>query len=205
MLTQTPLSTSDLAQWVGALATVAAVVLALATTLYFEFYKARRDRPKLEIFYDNVSPQCRRLSQSPEGQSSSYFIRLKIVNKGNTSAQGCVGRLVEIANEDGTLRSDWDISGLTWSTQAIPEPIYLSPKGDYFYLDVVHIVEGEQVFRLRTVRIPRAIKMDFEPGQYYFHVVVYAEKAQPAEQWFKINWNGEFDKFFMEKTHKPNA
>jgi hypothetical protein len=198
-----PTTSTELAQWVEAIGTAAAVFVAILTTLYFEVWKPRRERPKLEIYYDNADPRCRRFSPAPAGSQSSYFIRLRVANNGNAPAQGCIGRLVAIANENLTLRDDWDISGLTWSMQSMPQPIYLSPKGDYFFLDVASTRENEHVFRLRVDPTPRAIKLEYEPGQYYFQIVVYAEKADPVEQWFRVNWQGEFDKFSMEKTGKP--
>ena len=113
---------TEVAQWVEAIGTIAAVFVAILTTLYFEVWKQRRERPKLEIYYDNDDPQCRRLSPSPDNMSS-YFIRLKIINNGNAPAQGCIGRLVAIADDRGMLRRDWwDISGLTWSTQSTVAP-----------------------------------------------------------------------------------
>ena len=199
-----PTTSTEVAQWVEAIGTIAAVFVAVLTTLYFEVWKPRRERPKLEIYYNNADPQCRRFSPASPGSQSSYFIRLRIANNGNAPAQGCIGRLVAIADEKGNLRPDWwDISGLTWSTQSTPQPIYLSPKGDHFFLDVAWTRENENILRLRVDPTPRAIKLEYEPGQYYFQIVVYAEKADPVEQWFRVNWHGEFDKFIMEKTDKP--
>jgi hypothetical protein len=199
------LSSSDLAQWIGAIATALAVIVAIFTTLYFELIKPRRDRPKLKIHYDNSDPQCRRLSQSENGVPSSYYIRLKVMNTGKSPAQACTGRLVEIVSGNGRLRTDWDVSDLAWSAQPTPKSISLNSMGDHFFLDIGWILNnGEQLFRLRTDRVPRATTLDFGPGEYYFHVVIYAENAEPAGQWFRVNWNGEFDKFFMEKASKPN-
>jgi hypothetical protein len=195
---------SLIAQWVDAIGSFVAALVALFVVIYFEIWKAKRDRPKLTIEYDNADPQCHRLAaQGPVGGKPSYFIRLKIVNTGNAPAKECVGRLAAIANEDGTFRSDWDISSLIWTAQETPQPKYLSAKGDYSFLDVVWTVQGERIFRIRTDSTPRAIKLEYEPGQYYFQIKVYAEKAEPIEQWFRVNWYGEFDKLVMEKTYKP--
>ena len=194
----------ETAQWVEACGTVVAAMVAVFATLYFEVWKPRRERPKLKIYYDNADPQCRRFSPGSPDSPSSCFVRLKITNDGNAPAQGCVGRLVAIADDKGDLRPDWwDVSALTWSTQATPEPIYLSSKGDHFFLDVAQIIENKNVLRLRVDQTPRATKLEYEPGQYYFQIVVYAEKADPVEQWFRVNWPGEYDKFTMEETRKP--
>ena len=192
-----------IAQWIEAVGTFVTAVIALFTTLYYEVWKPRRDRPRLQIYYDNDDPQCRRFSPSGLADvGSSYFIRLKVVNTGRAPAERCIGRLVAIADENRRLRKDWDISSLAWTGQRRPEPIYLSPRGDHSYIDLIQVVEGEREFKLRVDRTPRAIKLDYEPGQYYFLVVVYAERAEPVEQWFRVTWNGKFDEFAMEKSSK---
>jgi len=195
--------TDQTPQWVEAIGSLIAALVALVTVLYFEILKPLLKRPKLEIYYDNNDSRCRRLSPSKPPEMSSYFIRLKIVNTGDEPAERCLGRLVTIADKNRVPRTDWDISSIAWPGQQIPEPIYLSPKGDYSFLDVAQVVEGESTFGLRVDSTPHAIKLNYEPGEYYFQIVVYAQKAAPVEQWFWVNWNGEFDKFIMKKTGKP--
>jgi len=59
--------------------------------------------------------------------------------------------------------------------------------------------------RLRVERTPRATKLDFEPGQYFLYLVLYAERPKPMEQWLRVDWNGKFDEFMMEKCGPPRS
>jgi hypothetical protein len=80
----------SIAEWVGALGTVAAVLAALGIALYGESLKQRLYRPKLAVEINSEAPDCHKIAFTGATGVIAYYgiyYRLRIRNDGNRPAQ----------------------------------------------------------------------------------------------------------------------
>jgi hypothetical protein len=137
--------------WVGAAATVLAVIVAALVAL--GFFDGLRG-PRIHLTFENTEPWCRH-----GDENAGLWIRLGVENRGSSPARGCVGRLIAVTT-DGTLRPDVDPVQLRWA--GLPrsrafDPIDLRRK-QREYLNVLHLPPNA-AWRLVTFEDP-----DFDPG-----------------------------------------
>ena len=140
-----------------------------------------------------------------QGWQPSWFLRLRIENKGQIPARNCVGRLLEV-RANGRRIESFDSLNLYWMRQSQPDefrPIDIQGHGDFFWLNVEQIKQSENVLSTRVV-IPSGERLvldpdfpnapDLSPGKYFVRIGVYAEEVYIEPIWFKIEWKDDYSK-----------
>jgi hypothetical protein len=144
-----------------------------------------------------------------------YWVRIKVRNTGHKSAHHCVGKLVEIKDSDGRVRTDFDISALHWvghfetdnyyrvfSETGVNYSVHKSNKfepidlgiDDHQYLDILWTEFEIDFFHINCPRYPdRGIKYDYEPQIYFLKILVTADNAESAEINLMVEWYGVWD------------
>jgi hypothetical protein len=176
--------------WVAATVTFLAVMVALFGQRMWECWR----RPRLEITFDHAEPFCR---EAPlQGGKQSYWVRVKVQNRGADPARSCVGKLSK-AYTAGRFRADRDPVQLRWC--GVPydrgfEPVHLAST-QYEFLNVFKIVQG--VPHLWIVTHP-----DLAPGfgtfleessEHLVEVSVFADNAEPKSETLTVTYSGDFD------------
>jgi len=160
-----------------------------------------------------------------------YWVRVKIENEGKTATHRCVGKLVEIKDENGDTKKDFDAVVLHWvghyeienayrvfspsnrqfhvSKSNKFEPINLGIK-DYQYLDILWTEFGFNTFKIncpenQPLGIQRGISTTFPLGIYYLRILVISDNANSAEINLKIVSNGNWDQIVVteEEYEEP--
>ena len=75
--------------------------------VYFSLYRPKYLLKPILFFEYNVQPSPPTQDEQRSGTKSSWFLRLKIVNKGLTPANKCVGRLIEVRDTPISLGAVW--------------------------------------------------------------------------------------------------
>ena len=115
----------------GAVATLLAVVAALAIAIWGDWFKSWFRRPKLVISISMTAPDCHKIQSTGQIQLpgsaavvqvaafETYYCRLSIANDGNASARGVSVRAIQLSklNAHGGYDADpyFMPMNLTWS------------------------------------------------------------------------------------------
>jgi len=170
--------------------------------LYLAALRPFFTRPRLK-YSCSVQRSDPKEAESQQGWKPSWFLRLRVANKGETPARNCVGRLLEL-RAGGRRIESFDSLNLYWMRQSKPEafqPVDIQGQGDFFWLDVAQIKKSENTLSMR-VMIPCGDRLvldpdfpdapDLPPGEYFARIGVYAEGTYIRPVWFRIEWNGEY-------------
>lgn len=190
-----------------AIGTVGAVLVAI----YLNICREWRRRPKLEIEFSIGEPYCRPTTvliekgpKQEEFTKGGYSIRIKVINKGSSTALNCRCRLENIyqrINNRLQLVGPFDPLGLHWVDHPWEDfgPTSLPPKASQF-VDVFHSVEAERVLYIRREHfLTGIISTIAEKGEYYFHITAYAENAEPRQETFWLNWKQQWHDIDMRQ------
>jgi len=201
VITRLPLELADTAvhggldwgpvsSWVVAIVTFLAVMVALFGQRMWEHLR----QPRLDITFDRAEPFCRKAPLTDGRQS--YWVRVKVQNRGKDPARACVGKLSE-AYTAGRFRANRDPVQLRWC--GVPNdrgfaPVHLAST-QYEFLNVFEVVQGDP--RLWIVTHPALL-----PGfgtfleENYEHLVevsVFADNAEPKSETLTVTYSGDFD------------
>jgi len=199
--------------WTSVL-TAVGTLLAVAVALFLEPLRNYWQRPQLSIVFRNESPFCRTTSITTNFRTvtaaESYWIRLRILNKGRSVARKCKVKLVAIAHKDlKTIRQDVDPVVLHWVgsdevRQAIEESqtiIHYSRREvldinseEYEYADLFCCEKGERdTLDIQAIDVA-ARGINFSPARdnYYVLLTAYAENAKPVTRIFKVACGKDF-------------
>ncbi len=164
-----------------------------SVTFYLTVFRPYIMRPRLECSIDEPQRSEPTNSEVGNGVKASTFLRLKIENQGVTVAKQCVGRLLEVQNEDRSPRKI-DTLYLYWERQSDPaafNPVDIQGYGDSFYLDVVQADETINKIVLR-VMIPKGHRLvsseKLDQGIYYLKIAIWADGAYIKPMWFRVKW-----------------
>jgi len=148
---------ADAAQWLEAVGSIIAAIVALGTVLYFEIFKPKRDQPKLDISVSMTPPDCLKspISSRPISQSTvekseeiivadNYLLRFKVINTGNTGAEDVEVFAGNLSRQqaDGSFKTV--ASFLPMNLQWADHPGILVPAippGMYKYCKLAHIID----------------------------------------------------------------
>ena len=165
---------------------------------------SQKDLPQLSLSTDiDFSPPTP--AEKRAGARRSWFIKLRIENKGQVPAKNCFGRLLKVLSEDSRHLKQFDSLTLYWSRQDRPDnyrQLDIREAGDFKYLDIAQVKEAESVLTLRVV-IPNRHRLvkpaghigrpeDLPPGTYYVRIAIYADNASIEPTWFKIKWEDDY-------------
>jgi len=200
-------SDCGIVEWVTAVGTLAAVVVALIVA-FFPSIRRWYNRPILKIEFENREPFCRHSSMTQSGLNVlGYWVRLRVRNVGRSLARGCEGKLVRITNPSDSIdRPDFDPTILHWVGTAwdkLDNSIGIS-KDEYEYLDVLYVMNGRpDIIEIGAEnRLPRGIRYSFEKQTIRdctLHVVFYGVNIETVDKSFHLRLVGdEFDKIKLE-------
>jgi hypothetical protein len=209
------LSPSTLAQWVGAVATSAAVVVALFKDQIFRYWR----RPKLGI---RISPEPPDTVFSPMGVSDdqgklqwwkSYWLRLWVENHGKDRAEQVQVFVSKVSKRGANDKYDsirdfvpmnlrWS-NGRDWRNPEIFAPgISPTPLGkhcDFCSIsdpenpqDELPGYKGQCVATLQLEVFPSANRHRLPPGDYILEVIVGAANAEAKITHVRLNLKGQW-------------
>jgi hypothetical protein len=140
--------------WVGAAATLLAVIVtALVALGFFDHFRG----PRMQVTFRPTEPWCRH-GEGEDG-GTGLWVRLGVENRGHGAARRCVGRLLAVST-DGRQHLDVDPVQLRWA--GVPRSRAFDAmdlgRGQREYLNVLFLPNGSN-WRLVTFQDP-----DFDPG-----------------------------------------
>jgi len=174
--------------------------LALSITVaYLATIRPFLMRPRLRLALD----QIRCSAPTVSGDSPSWFIRLRVTNRGLSSAKDCAGRLLGVRTYNGLRLLKFDPLTLYWARQdhhTGHNPLQIHPQGDLDFLDIIQVKSGNAPMAIRAV-IPEPMTLSrgedhspspgtdaaLKPAKYYLQVAVFSENAGPASCWLEVD------------------
>jgi hypothetical protein len=159
-----PQTSAELAQWVEAIGTMLAVIVALAIALCQDKWRAWLHRPKLDVSIELKPPDCHKTKSGlstaggvpptdprfrPQEYIDVYYFRLRVANSGNQKAESVEVFAAQVLRQqaDGTFEKvNWFLPmNLIWSHFKPPKMILpaISPN-TYKHCDLAHIFEPKE-------------------------------------------------------------
>ena len=208
-------------EWLTAVGTISAVIVALGLALMQGLISWFR-RPILTIDFKQVEPFCRytTYSQGEEviikgikywkfekqqnlGENQdSYWIRLKVKNKGRSMARDCEGKIARILDYDTLIeRTDFDPVNLRWVRAEIIKQININ-RNTYEYLDLLLVDRNhpDTIFLETTENESRGIQLFFPKGNYIVEVIVFASNCKPVfKKYFIKSGKISYDEIEIEE------
>jgi len=201
---------------VGSIATAAIVLI----NLYLIFIKPRLGRPKFMVEFKMGEPFCGKAMSSkfnkylPANQDvdviGTNWFRIRVGNLGKSVVNQCIGKLIEIWNDEGEVLDQFDPTLLHWvSTSWVSVPyrsISLNSR-EYEYLDVVVAQQGDESLYICGDQFPwakyepRAIRNCLKPGSYIFHITAYGDNVDPETKYLSVIWGGQHFKDISVEIH----
>jgi hypothetical protein len=180
----------DVVGWFG-------VGIAFITLAWVEWIKPWWYAPKLKIEFENGVPYCKSSPTDFYGDSRpAYWVRLRIRNAGRSSAMNCIGKMLEVRDEQGTCLERYDPETLAWRGLN-RGPIDLAPH-DFEYLDVWLTAKDISDMLVRVYDYTdRGGQFRFGPGKYTIKVTILADNSKPSSQVFEVAWNGIYNQIRM--------
>ncbi|MBI5928103.1 MAG: hypothetical protein HY862_02255 [Chloroflexi bacterium] len=138
--------------------------------------------------------------QKNESGGTSWFLRLKVHNKGNETAHNCRARLIYVLTENKQINNIDRPLVLYWTAQNQKNPfvpIDIAPNS-FDYLDIAQyqtydafrLNNKKDILKLRVViqggRLPQDNRTDLEPNSYYVKIGISCDGIKTEYHWFKI-------------------
>jgi hypothetical protein len=199
----------ELATWVGAIATLLAVIVALMKDDIVGFWR----RPKLQLSLNPFAPDCHkiRIDLINRGTGAvirsmdSYYLRLWIENKGNVRATDVqvFAAALHRKHADGNYKAEAGFlpMNLKWShsqlSPAGPEIFAdgLSPQMGK-HCDLGHIARPENtdhaLLELDVEVTPNTMTHILRPGEYKLELKIAASNSKPIKRFIEINLTGKW-------------
>lgn len=204
-------------EWLTAIGTVAAVVVALVIAVFHEHLGILLWHPTLQILLENRPPDCHltTLTNLRTGaQASCYYFRLRVRNSGNASAETVEVFVEEIHRRraDGTFErwQDFLPLNLVWTHYGQPYFPKIPPQ-TYKHCELGHIVDpslrqqfaGEDHPSLGVSQSQAVMCLDLivrpatgthliRPGVYRLVVVAVAANANAIRRTIDLNLTGNW-------------
>jgi len=157
-------------------------------SLYFSVIRQVLRRPVI-----NLEPSTSTVVFEPEEGSKTY-LRLKVTNIGQTAAKNCVGRILELRDQENKQIS-YDPLYFFWARQNDNKDVGHHPitiySGDSEYLDIARVAHNDMNFKLRVStmnqRLPEGKYMPIK--QYFIKIAIYADDMSPFQAWYQMRVN----------------
>jgi len=192
-------------QWVSAIGTVLAVIVAIVLSVSSLIAK-RWNKPRFKVEFKNEVPYCR-TTQFPS--YLAYWIRLKVLNVGRSVAKDCEGKLVKIidAQTKKELRN-FDPVVLYWVGATIGKPLDIN-KNEFEYLDIIRTQSNApNKFFIRGVGLEqdiRGINPNPERKDYFLHIEIYGANIDPKFVEVELKNHRDFDKIIASIHDKSSV
>ncbi len=177
-------------------------ILASFVAFFIAFLPSIQERlnaPKLKLVFENGEPYCRIVHEKhADGASNSdinaYYMRIKVINTGKTTARDCKGKIVEIKKMNGEELQPFDPTTLRWSWQQTGT-IQLT-RGEYDYLNVIKVYENKtnNLHILNDANIPKGVIIHPAMDDYTITISISGENFPPVMKSYKITKNDSFNK-----------
>lgn len=148
---------TEIAQWLEAIGSIIAALVALGTVLYFEIWKPRRDHPELDISISMAPPDCLKSPMSSQSISEStierveeivvadsYLLRFRVTNNGNAKAESVEVFASNLSKQhaDGSFKKVTSFlpMNLQWDNHPDIFMPMISP-GMYKHCKLAHIID----------------------------------------------------------------
>lgn len=212
------LATSDTIQLLIAGITLLAVLVAL----FGERLWKHKDRPKIEVYFDDEDPECYHLTNMHIHQNEkiiesipTYYIRLRVTNSGTNSLENTEVILKRVEPRPGNFMSlnlSW--AGYNNAPNDITRTVRI-PQGVTRIVDIIEIMEPNQTVSFanklesnndsdterykayskgfRCCSIkPNTLSDIFPAGKHVFYIGVYADNTKPKIIKLSINYDGSW-------------
>lgn len=183
VLVSIPLVTQSVENIPTYLAGLAALVTSWIS-LYFSVIRQALRRPNLVIEPDTDT------ALFDEEKGARTYLRLKVTNAGKSVAKNCVGRLVQLASQEGEpIR--YDPLYFFWARQD-DEVVDFAPvniyAGDSEFLDIAGVRHKEKTvkFRISSRKQPLPLGKVFPLEAFFVKVAVYGDDIVPMQSWYQI-------------------
>ena len=147
-------------QWIDAIGSLGAALVALGTVLYFELFRSKLIRPELNVEIQMAPPDCLKSPKStrPISQTTvenneevvvadSYLLRFRVINEGKQMAENIEVFASNLAKlqADGSYKpvSSFLPMHLKWANHTDLFMPMISP-GMFRYCDLGHIIDPEK-------------------------------------------------------------
>jgi len=199
----------SLADWLTALGTVGAVLVALFREPLMAWWRS----PRLEVEFEQDEPFCRHSKIAAEVDHRTgevrdvrppcpaYWIRLRLKNSkrfrilGGSVAKKCEGKLAAVRAARLERQPEYDPAVLHWVSRGrrgahAYESIDLN-YGEEEYLNVFHTEEARLVAFIDTDPELRGTPSVLPPGEHYLDITIYGENFGPVQTRLHVQWDGE--------------
>jgi hypothetical protein len=185
------------------LASLAAIVISWIT-LYYSLLRPLLRKPVFKL-----EPNAGTVTFDPKDGQKTY-LRLRVTNIGTTAAKNCVGKILEIRDEDKNI-IPYDPLHFFWARQN-DEDVGFHPvniySGDAEFLDIARIGHKNQNFKFRvsTLGQPLPSGKYLPMKSYYFKLALYADDMEPFQTWYQVKLNkGSLKDTVLEKVKEPKT
>jgi len=159
--------------------------------------KAVRERPRIQVLFDNAEPGCRVDTNVLGGTDPvQRYVRLKIRNSGRSTARGVsayVTKLTFMAPRTRSRTYEEDVLDLKLANGR-PSPFILAP-GAHRYIDLAVVdktnLSHSYIFEAIPVRL-REQGFGIVLGDYGAEIFVSAENAEAERRIVTWSWDGKF-------------
>jgi len=192
----------NVAQWVGALATTAAVIVAL----FKEDLIRRRRHPKLTAWIEPKQPYCIREPARENRQKPwtgwRYWLRISVKNEGNVRAEKVEVFLSQaLVRNNGSfepvpnftpMNLQWSYTHETYVDGISPDMVRFCDLGAIS--DPAHpdLSEQRTLLSLRLQALP-GIHDWLPPGHYKFEIKLAGSNCEPVARWIHLHLTGVWD------------
>lgn len=211
---------ATVAQWVEAIGTLLAVIVALVIALFQDSMRSWVNRPDLKVTIEAASPDCIKIPLVARqggrvvAEANTYYLRLKVTNQGKSTANRVEVFAEKLWREavDGTFQevTSFIPMNLAWSdfNTVFSQPIL--PKM-YRYCDLAHIVdpthrasfvheqkewpnvsENKTILSLDTIVKPNNLNHLLPFGRYRLQIALAGANASPIRNTVEISVKGDW-------------
>jgi len=215
-----PTTSIEWAQWVEAIGTTMAVVVALCIALFQDKMRAWIMQPKLDISIDVKPPDCLKIpirsytQGEPSVVADAYYLRLRVLNKGGQKAESvevfAASLLRRQADDTFKEMGTFLPMNLVWADYGKVFFPAISPDM-YRHCDLTHIVDPKKrgqftaedkqwpnvpvektILSLETAVKPNTLSHLLPPGKYHLVILVAAANAKPVKKTIELSLTGDW-------------
>ena len=193
-------------EWLTAIGTVGAVIVALILAIWGEEIKATFVRPKLSAKAGVGRPYSEKARQTwlkIANPPNAYYFRIAVQNRGNAAAyevQVFLEQIDQVTSQGTKTVSDYVPMNLKWAYRNSATLPTLLPHMPPVFCNVVHVTEPRSDALVLNVEFPSSGTHLLETGTYHFHIMVAAANARPRRYKLEIvfygKWFEEEEKMF---------
>lgn len=154
-------------------------------------------RPRLSLTFEQGDPFCRVTSTSDficvANVIPTYWIRLKVINKGESMAKLCLGKCIKVMNDKGEYIKEYDPMRLHWDStrwKDIPFATIDLSRDESAYLDTL-VAQNNRIFFAGDQHPwaqyeQRAIPNFLSSGTYILLITVYGNEIKPVTKYVSV-------------------